>query len=110
LKPKDAQQNSTETNKKKLHELNICINTTLVNRTNVVAKTNSAFSCSKTSTIYDVNILWRTQRRLKFESGSKKVNINIVALIYNAKMIFQVKKKRYMFVLATTLVQYMPTI
>ena len=42
--------------------------------TNVVAKTNSAFSCSKTSTIYDVNILWRTQRRLKFESGSKRVN------------------------------------
>ena len=42
--------------------------------TNVVVKTNSAFSCPKTSTIDDVNILWRTQRRLKFESGSKRVN------------------------------------
>jgi hypothetical protein len=42
--------------------------------TNVVAKTNSAFSCSKASTIDDVNILWRTQSRLKFESGSKRVN------------------------------------
>ena len=31
------------------------------------------YFCSKTSTIYDVNILWRTQRRLKFESGSKRV-------------------------------------
>ena len=43
--------------------------------TNVVAKTNSAFSCSKASTIDDVNILWRTQRRLKFESGSKRVKV-----------------------------------
>jgi hypothetical protein len=42
--------------------------------TNVVAKTNSAFSCPKTSTSDDVNRLWRTQRRLKFESGSKRVN------------------------------------
>ena len=45
--------------------------------TNVVAKTNSAFSCPKTSTIDDVNILWRTQRRLKFESGSKRVNVHL---------------------------------
>ena len=43
--------------------------------TNVLANQtlHSAFSCPKTSTIDDVNILWRTQRRLKFESGSKRV-------------------------------------
>jgi hypothetical protein len=49
--------------------------------TNVAAKTNSAFSCSKTSTIDDVNILWRTQRRLKFESGSKRVKEDFVQLV-----------------------------
>ena len=45
------------------------------------------YFCSKTSTIYDVNILWRTQRRLKFESGSKRVNGSSNLLLHNAKSI-----------------------